>query len=357
MSSEESERDPGTLEEDLIAATSRVSEQHSKVRELRDDAANLSDEYRTRLPRFTGQWSKESVENHLSELDRIIREPQVTQSEERFKEIGVPDAKINTIKRDTLRRYSEIDSVVKEYEYIQNAFGEYIEFLVEDEYLVDWIQEHGPIEAKHKIEIENEVKYQNLASLENIPEQLKKTFFQQIYLGRDGRSIDQAQNLNGWIETLQEYDVKIQYNGDTTQFIQDVEEAIDQSQKLQKEFGYPDGQIRNWVKGLNVTEAKRELDKKIEEANQKQDRLQQQLEEYCELLGKDVPDLETIPELEEKVTQLSDELSNKIGDTGEQILEFLRGRRDKLPEAEEQENVMAALEKIRPLIQRKLDQE
>lgn len=355
MSTEDPESEGRSLEQQLIAADSRSSDLLSKARDLRGEAEDLPIEHKRRLPEFTGQWTQENVENYLTELERVVRDPQVTQSEDRLNALGIPEEKINTIKREILQQYAEIDTLASEYEALHDTFEEYIEFLISDGLFVDWLRENGPVETKHRIKIDNESKYQNLTDLGHLPRGLKKTFFREVFL--DERSVDPVQNLDGWIDTLESYDVDVEYEGDPARFIQNCETAVNRAQTLRNEYGYSERKLRKWVAEMGVVEAKDEFKTKIDNAGQKRDRLQKKLEEYCELLGKEVPNLDAIPKLEEEVSDLDDELREEIGVTGEQFLDFIRGRRDELPETEEKEQLLEALEKVRPLLRRRLERE
>lgn len=355
MSTENPESETKSLEQQLIAANSRSTDLLSEARDLQAEAKDLPIEHKRRLPEFSGQWTQENVESYITELERVVRDPQVTQSEDRLKELGIPEEKINTIKRDILQQYTEIDTLASEYESLHNTFGEFIEFLVTDDLFVDWLRENGPVETKHEIIIDNEAKYQNLIDLKHLPPNLKKIFFREVFL--DKRSVDPIQNLDGWIDTLESYGVEVEYAGDPARFTQNCETAVNRAQTLRNEYGYSEGKLREWVAEMEVAEAKDELKTKIDNAGQRRDRLQKKLEEYCELLGKEEPNLDTVPELEEKVSNLDDELREEIGVIGEQFLDFIHGRRDDLPEAEEKEQLLAALEKVRPLLRRRLERE
>jgi len=84
-----------------------------------------------------------------------------------------------------------------------------------------------------------------------------------------------------------------------------------------------------------VSEAKDELSTRIDQAEKERERLQRELEEYCELMGREVPDIIEVPELEEEVSSLYEDLLDKIGANGEKLLEFLLGKSDELPEDQE----------------------
>ena len=353
MSSETSEQRVETLEMRLIAGHSRSSDLLSKGRDLLEEAESLPIEHKKRLPEFTGQWTEDNVETQISELERIIREPQVAQSEDRLNEIGISKEKIETIKRDILQQYSEIDKLVSEYERLHGEFGNYIEFLIEDEVLVNQLREEGPTQTMHNIEIDNMAKYQNLVGLDNIPSDWKEEFFQQVFL--DERSINEIESLDGHIDTLEGYGVQVNYGGNISQIMQNCEPMMDHARTLRNKFGYPDEQISTWIEGMDIAGASNELNTQIQQSNQEHDRLQQELEEYCELMGKETPDIDTIPQLKQEVSDLYDELLDKIGGTGEQLLNFLRGKSDALPEAEEKEELLKALEQVRPLLQRRLE--
>jgi vacuolar-type H+-ATPase subunit I/STV1 len=350
-----SDQEVETLEQRLIAGYSRSSDLLSKARDLSEEAEDLPIEHKQRLPKFTGQWTEDNVEAHVNELERIIREPQVAQSEDRLKEIGIAEEKLETIKRDILQQYSEIDTLVSEYEHLHEEFGSFIEFLVDDEILINQLRENGPTQARHEIEIDNKAKYQNLIDLDNLPRDLKESFFCEVFLG--DRSVDEIENLNGWIDTLEGYGVQVEFGEEISQVIQNCEAAVNRAQTLRNEYGYSGEKIRNWISGMSVAEARDELNTKIDHAEQERNRLQDELKEYCELMGKEIPEIDEIPQLEEEVSDLYEELLDKIGVTGEQLLDYLRGRSNELPEVEEQEELLDALEQIRPLFQRRLEGE
>lgn len=353
MSADNTEQAVEALEQRLIAGYSRSSDLLSKACDLHEEAEDLPIEHRQRLPEFTGRWTEDNIEAHINELERIIREPQIAQSEDRLEEIGISEEKIDSIKRDILQQYSEIDKLVSEYEQLYDEFGSFIEFLIEDELLVNKLREDGPTQTRHDIEINNKAKYQNIISLENIPQDLKEVFFQEVFLNE--RSVDEIQNLDGWVDTLEGYGVQVEYDEGLSQVLQNCETAADRAQTLRNEYGYSEEQVRDWIEGMKVAEASDELNTKLNHANQERDRLQRELEEYCELMGKETPDINEIPRLEEEVSDLYDELLDKIGVTGEQLLDFLRGRSEELPETEEKEELLDALEQIRPLLQRRLE--
>lgn len=353
MSSDSSEQGDETLEQRLIAGYSRSSDLLSKGRDLLEEAESLPIEHKNRLPEFTGQWTEDNVEIQINELERIIREPQIAQSEDRLKEMGISEEKIDTIKRDILQQYSEIDELVNEYEQLHDEFGNFIEFLIEDEVLVNQLREDGPTQTRHDIEIDNIAKYQSIVGLDNIPHDLKEGFFQQVFL--DERSVDEIENLDGRIDTLEGYGVQVKYDENISQIIQNCETAVDRAKTLRNEYGYPEEQIITWIEGVDIAEASDELNMKIDQAKQERNRLQQELEEYCELMGKETPEMDAIPQLKQEVSDLYEELLDKIGVTGEQLLDFLRGRSDELPETGEKEELLDALEQVRPLLQRRLE--
>ncbi len=355
MSTDNSDQNGAALEDRLIAGYSRTSDFLLKGKDLLKEAEDLPIEHKNRLPEFTGQWSKDNVESHVNELERIIREPKVAQSEDRLKEIGVSEEKIDTIKRDILQNYSEIDKLAGEYEELHDEFSTYVEFLVEDDILVDKLREKGPTQTRHHIEIDNKAKYQNLTDLDNLPRDLKKTFFREVFLNE--RSIDEVQDLDGWIDTLEGYGIEVEFADDISQFIENCETTVSRARTLRNEYGYSEAKVKEWIDGLNVAEAKNELSKRIDQAGQERERLQRELEEYCELMGRDVPDISEVPELKEEVSNLYDDLLEKIGANGEKLLEFLLGKSNELPEDQETEELLDTLEQVRPLLQRRLERE
>jgi len=352
MSTDNIEQEVEALDQRLVAGYSRSSDLLSTARDLREEAENLPIEHKQRLPEFTGQWSEDNVKSHIHELERIIREPQIAQSKDRLEGIGISPEKIDSIKRNVLQQYSEIDNLVTEYEQLHEEFEDFIEFLIEDGILVDRLREDGPVQTRHSIEIDNKAKYQNITNLDNIPHDLKEVFFQEVFL--DKRSVNEIQNLNGWVDTLEGYGVQVDYDRDLSQVFQNCETAVSRTQTLRDEYGYGEQKIRNWIDEMNVAEANDELTTKINHANEERDRLQQELEEYCELMGKETPEIDEIPQLEEEVSNLYEELLDKIGVTGEQLLDFLRAKSEELPETDETEELLDALEQIQPLLQRRL---
>ncbi len=355
MSTDNSGQSREALEDRLIAGYSRTSDFLSKTKDLLEEAEDLPIEHKKRLPEFTGQWSEDNVESHINELERIIREPKVAQSEDRLKEIGVAEEKIDTIKRDILQNYSDIDELASEYEQLADEFSGYVEFLIEDDILVNQLREEGPVQTRHLIEIDNEAKYQNLTSLNNLPRDLKETFFREVFL--DKRSIDEVQDLDGWVDTLEGYGVQVAFSDDISQFIENCETTVSRARTLCNEYGYSDSKVGEWIDGLSVAEAKDELSTRIDQAENERERLQRELEEYCELMGREVPDISEVPELEQEVSNLYEDLLDKIGANGERLLEFLLGKSDELPEDQETGDVLDTLEQIRPLLQRRIERE
>jgi predicted RNase H-like nuclease (RuvC/YqgF family) len=355
MSTDNTDESRKSLEKRLIAGYSRTSDFLSKTNDLLDEAEDLPIEHKKRLPEFTGQWSEDNVESYINELERIIREPKVAQSEDRLKEIGITEEKIDTIKRDILQNYSDIDELASEYEQLVDEFSGYVEFLIEDDILVNQLREEGPVQTRHHIEIDNEAKYQNLTSLDNLPRDLKETFFREVF--SDERSVDEVQDLDGWVDTLKGYGVQVAFSEDIPQFIENCETTVSRARTLCNEYGYSDSKVGGWIEDLNVSEAKDELSTRIDQAAKERERLQRELEEYCELMGRDVPDISEVPELEEEVSNLYEDLLNKIGANGERLLEFLLGKSDELPEDQEAEDLLDTLEQIRPLLQRRLERE
>jgi len=52
----------------------------------------------------------------------------------------VTEEKIDTIKRDILQDYSDIDELASEYEQLEDEFSGYVEFLIEDDILVNQLR-------------------------------------------------------------------------------------------------------------------------------------------------------------------------------------------------------------------------
>lgn len=355
MSANDSADEHEDLEGRLIAASSRSSSIRTKAEEMANEAEELPEEHKKRLSDFSGRWTEDNVQSHLNELERIVREPRVTQSEDLLESIGISRDTIETIKRDVLQNYTGIEELVNEYEQLEDEFGEYVDFLVEDDLIVEWLREDGPVETKHRIEIDSEGKFHNIVELENIQNPLKLEFFKQIFLEK--RSIEEVQDLDDWVNTLGDFGVDVEPRSDVSQYMSDCESAAQRAKNLQNEFGYSGEKIQDWIGGKTVEEAKEELQSKIDEANRERDRLQRELEEYCRLLGKDAPDIDSIPQLEDEVKDIYNELTVQIGDVGEQLLDFLRGKRDELPEADETDELLDAIQKVRPLLQRRFEQE
>lgn len=355
MSGNDSADESEDLEERLIAASSRSSSIRTKAEELVNEAEELPEEHKMRLPEFSGRWTEDNVQSHLNELERVVREPRVTQSEDLLESIGISSETIGTIKRDVLQNYTGIEELVNHYEQLEDEFGEYVEFLVEDDLIVDWLREEGPVDTKHRIEIDNVGKFHNIVELENLHKPLKLEFFKRIFLEK--QSIEEVQNLNDWVNTLETIGVDVEPKNDVSQYVSDCESAAQRAQTLRNEFGFSEKSLEDWVEGMAVEEAKEELQSKINDANRERDRLRRELEEYCRLLGKNTPDIDSIPQLEEEVDSVYEELTEQIGTLGEQLLDFLRGRRDELPEAEETDELMDAIQKVRPLLQRRLEQD
>jgi len=326
----------------------------SRAEECRDEATLLAYEFKKKLPVHQGNWEEEAAEDYLSSLERAVSDPQINQSKQRLQEIGFDDGDINSLTDARLTNYEDIDELATEYESLQKDFEEYVSFLIKDDILIGWLQTDPPGAVIPRLRPDNRARYEKLLQWEHLPEDVKQKYFKKSMTG--GKTLDDARQLNDDLAVLDNFGIEPDIDTDRLDQAEELADRISSRlSTLQNEYGYSRDDIKKEIPDDdNLVNISDELGSFLDHAGSRRDELRNEIEEYAELLGEDPPSSQSIPELERHAEELYNRLIEEIGATGEQLLRFFQGE-DDLPEDVDKSDLLEALENMRPLFQRRLE--
>jgi len=347
--------DEPSLNERLTTAYVNAGNHFEKAEKLTTQAESIGVEYQQDLPTHSADWSSEAVNNYLSQLESAVNDPRISQARSTLKNLGLGETQIKTIPDDKLEDASKIQNICDTYDELVDEFGaEFVDFLVDEGVLLEWIQNHELDLVQDRIDVVGDTKVSELHSLSNISNEITQLYLRG-YLD-NSRNITSAQDLDRKIKTLSELGINTAYNGDFDRYERLINDTENYYTQLESDFGYPESELRDWVDGEDLEDARDTLQTKHDEAGTKRTELREEIQEYCELLKKEAPDEDAIPALVEHLDELQEELAEELGDTGERLLRYLRGEDVKLPDDSDSDDLIQGIKRIQPFIRNQLSE-
>lgn len=341
------------LSDRLTAAEVNAKNHAENASDLRERAETIGTQHQRSLPTHSGNWSKQAVENYLSDLQRAVTEPQVSQSKMLLQEAGFTEKQTDNLSDEILQNYNEIQTLKQNYEALEDTFGaSRVEFLVDDELLLEWLRQQGAAATAQKIDIADDAPYSTLDNLDALPEELITQYFKGVL--RDNEHVTDAQDLESKVLTLTEAGVEFEYSGDRERFESQVNEAEGYYTELKDDFGFDSDTVNGWIQGNELQDALDTLEDKHDDAARRRQRLRSEIREYCQLLGEDEPSTKSVPELKSKRDDLKAQLEEQLGTTGTTLLQYIRGETDELPSSTDADELRKGMRKIRPFLQEHL---
>lgn len=321
----------------------------SRLKELEEMAESLPGGKRERLPRFSGDWSAESVEKHVDRLEDAIREPVRYENKEKLQWAGV---EVDGLPDEMLDDSAVIEQITKRIEQIREEIDE---SLKPEERVTLWLREEGAASTEARLRDIQDAK----PGFRDILEADVDSGFRSALIERameDLACLSSAREAIETVKRLSGYGVDLSYEGDLASFQQNVSSVWSRIRGIQDEFGLMDEKIRSRVEDKDLSEVDGLLKDLFERESKRKRNLCEEWRMYALALKSGGTEVGSPPraieELEARLEGLREECRNLMGQSAPELLAFLRGEGE-FPEMEKEE-IEKALVVLRPLFQTRL---
>ena len=321
-----------------------------EAEELLDKARDLSAEERRALPKVTGLWKEREIRNYLERLKEALKEPRLFHSRQLLEEVGFSSEGISTNMLDETEEIRKVANFLRELEEIDGTS----QVMKDARVLPQWLNEGIPTTvAKLKAIIEAKEGFKRLLNLENVHEEIKEEFVKMAF--ENPVAIQQAEELDSQIACIGGHGIDVMYHNEGLQSFLEVCKAVYESlTELENTYKLPTQEVERWTAGKSLLEANTLLRSKVEQVKREHAELLRQWRELAQtlqLLGQEVPHLppQGIPGLKEGVDDLESKCKGNLGESGQELLNFLRGKFD-FPDRLSKSEIREALERLRPFI-------
>lgn len=336
------------LEERIRKVSWTVESLLREARELSNKARRLHPEERRDLPEFSGLWKEDELKSYLKRLKEAIDEPRIARSRKLLEEIGIP---IKEIFKEVLEKTEEIEEITMLSNELKGELGEAVNILIEGGILVRWLKD-GVSEAKENLQsaVKATAGFKRLLNLENLGDELKREFLKTAF--EDFTSISKAEELNSQIGYMKEYEVVVEYRGgDLKEFSRKCETTYLSLKEFEDKFKLPINDVKGWVGGKELEEACVSLDDKKGEISKEYNELKRDWKELVDILHEEATEPEGIPNLRKEIKEFEERCRENLGEPGQRLLKFFRGKAD-FPDELSKEELKDALKRLRPFIMR-----
>ncbi len=332
------------LEERIRKASWTVENILKEARELSNKARKLHPEERRGLPEFIGLWKEGELKNYLKRLKEAIDEPRIARSRKLLDEIEISSKEIP---REVLEKTEEIEEIARLFSELKGGLNEAVNVLIEEGILVRWLKD-GVSEAKGRLQsvVNTAAGFKRLLNLENLGDELKKVFLKLAF--EDFTSISEAEKLNSQISYMKRHEMVVEYRGgDLNEFLGKCETAYQILKEFEDTYKLPIDEVKGWVGGKDLEGAS--LDDRRKDISREYDELKRRRRELADILDEEAPEPEGIPNLRAEIGELEKRCEEYLGEPGQRLLNFFRGKAD-FPDELSKEELKEALKRLRPFI-------
>jgi len=317
-----------------------------EAKELLNKAQKLSLKERSELPKFIGVWKEDEIERHLERLKEAIDEPRIASSRKLLEKIGIST---KAIPKDILEETEKIEDITSLFYDLKEKIGEVANVLIKREIIIKWLME-GLLEAKNKLEsaVDTATGFKRLLNLENLSGKLKEKFLERAF--EDSRSISDAEELNLQIGYIKEYGIVTEYRDeDLKEFSEQCKKTYQYLKKFENEYQLLINEVKEWIGSKDLREVCTVLADKETEVFREYAKLKKEWRELSDILGEESPEPKGIPNLRARIKELEERCNEILGENGQKLLNFLRGKTE-FPDELSKEQLKEALKILRPFI-------
>ncbi len=324
----------------------------SQLKDIEEDACQLSSKEKKGIPIFSGDWTEETVKKYLKELEKSVKHPIRYKNKEKMEEIGV---KTEKLPEDIFKNTHGISNILKSFEEIKDINENINAILISEGLLLNWLKE-GINEANEKLKkiVSAKPAFNRFLGSE-VDEKLKSDLLKKS--AKDINFLSKAEDIIRSFASLCDYGIILD-NGELS--YEHLDKAYYKIQQIQEDYGLSGEEIKELVEGKTLIKANEFLEQKDKEYAENKRKL---LEEWrmcastLELVAEEVTEPpESLKELEEAVECLRKKCLKSLGDAGLKLLKFLKGE-DDFPASVDMDEIKLALETLRPFISKSLMEE
>ena len=317
--------------------------------ELIERAGHLTVEERKSLPKFSALWKEKEIRSYLERLSEALKQPRIFHSRKLLEEAGFASDSIST---DVLENTGEIKKVTTLLRELKEM-SDLLQVMSDSRVLSRWLNDSITTTiTKLELIIEAKEGFKRLVNLENIPKQIRKEFLEVAL--ETPATIQQIEQLDSQIVYLKAYGINLRYKGEgLSEYTEACKATYEKLLQLEDTYKLPKVEIQKETKGKSLLEATALLEKRLERTERDYNDLKRQWHELGQTLhslGQEIPELpKGIPSIKKVIIELEQKCRANLGESGQELLNFLRGRGD-FPERLTKVQIKEALEKLRPFI-------
>lgn len=341
------------LEQMLRSANSLVDTMLPRARRLLEKVSSLRKDGSDEPPPFDGDFSQEGLLRHLDRLEEWTRAPWRARSRKILESKGV---KCDGLSSDLLDDWDGTEKTAAAIEQLRRTENP-AAVLATSDILLSWLRE-GHSDAQKRLSALDRARegFCRLAKC-RIPQELSSELIRRAVLNTD--CLMAMEKIASEAETLKELEFDIASDSSWDETISAVEAVYDSIMKLVHLLGTNASSAAAEVEKKSLLEAKNVLQKKVELCESERARLRDEwLSLSSAATALSIPMTTTspperIPELRKEVKALLDSCLGRLGESGMQLLGFLR-EQSEYPRDMTSKQIEEALLAVRPMISQAL---
>jgi hypothetical protein len=349
-----SEAPPSGIQEALQRKIWTVDELTGEVKKLVSKASPLPSEIRANIPKFPGDWAEERLKAYVEKFGDSILNPIRHKNKEKLEDLGVTTI---GIPGDVLEDTAGIIDVMSALEGLGPS-GPLYGFVTKKGIVADWLR-LGAENCKTKLSGVSIAKAALGRIITDCPSaRLKDELLMKSVT--DTAFVQEASDIITNVNSLVAIGIEINDMVGYEKLVSDVDYASRTLSDLRTEYGVPEAEIGEKLKGKSLSDAREILSSETADASSRLAQLKTEWRLYSDALasmGESISDMpEGITEISSDLLELKARGIKKLGKNGMAILSYLRGT-DEFPEGVTAEDAKQALKLLRPLFMRGLGQE
>jgi len=345
---------------DIIQRKIWTAEEISKkLDDLIKKSMTISPDERKMLPTTISDWSEDKIKKSIESLERAIVNPLRHKNKEKLKKIGIDVEKIpDEIFDDT----KVVDDILKYFEEINKIDEIVANILIEAREIEKWFIE-SPENIIQKLQdiLHIGPRVKDIVN-RDIDEQFKRELI--IRTLRDTTFIDDAEEVLSSIDYLSSFEILIDDSVKFEELINDLNDLSEQINNLVDDFGLPEKEINEKLKGKSPKDAQIIIEKMRNKYGKEKERLTDEIKMYLSVLRSlrsetlEEPELneKSLPELQKLLEQIKKKSLEHLDKSGMRIFKFLKGE-ESFPKDIELDEVKKSLERLRPIFLKGLKEE
>ena len=322
-----------------------------KLDDLIEKSMTISPDERKMLPTTISNWSEDKVKKSIESLERAIVNPLRHKNKEKLKKIGID---VEKIPDEIFDNTELIDDILKYFNEINKIDEIVANILIEAKGIEKWLIESPEIIIqKFQDILDIGPRAKDIAN-RNIDEQFKRELI--IRTLRDTSFIDDAEEVLSNTDYLSSFEILIDYSVKFEELINDLNDLSEKINNLVDDFGLPEKEIKEKVKGKSHKNAQIIIEKMQNEYSREKERLIDEIQMYSsvlrsfgsETLEESELNEKTLPELQELLEEIKKKSLEHLDESGMRIFKFLKGE-ESFPGDIDLDEVKTSLERLRPI--------